>query len=632
MTKTEFPYPQYLIEKAQTLRHRHILVTGAHGFIGSHLLNILTLADVPCRGLSSGKNTSNVRLTEKAKEHLVLCDLDLHDSVRAHFEGITSVIHTATFGAYSWQNESAEIFKQVTQLENLLNLAKEAQVQCFIHLGSSSEYGSHCDQAKEDQQPQCNSLYSLAKSQCHGLISYYGKQLHFPAFTLRLFSIYGPGEHPQRLIPQICQSLIQESPVKLSDANTARDFVHIYDLLEIILISLSDVDTQDYGEAYNVCSGSQTTLGEIENLLKNEFHFSQVQWDTALGKSWDLKRWSGSTEKTFKRFAWKPQLTLQEGLRRTVEFYRSNPHLLERKLFLPKKKISIVAPCYMDKESIPVLFERLHRVFLHLDYDFEFIVIDDLSPDGAYEAFKEYALKDARWVLAKHTRNFGSQAIFLHGLELATGDAVILMDGDLQDPPELIPEFIKHWELGSQLCLGQRVSREEGLLFSLKCKAFYRLWNLFSRVEIPLDCGDFGLVSKEVVLQIIHHRARVKIWRALRAYPSYKTTLVPYQRPCRAFGHSTNSNRKLLLWFIKFVFSTPNYIALTYAILGLVGMVLFQGHFYFVVLWGLGGLSLLIALLNLIYTSYFNYPAFTTEELIKKQLLVRFPREDDVRH
>lgn len=632
MTKVEFSYPPHLIQKAQTLRHHRILVTGALGFIGSHLLNLLSLAEVPCRGLSSGKNTSNVRLTEKAKEHLVLCDLDLHDSARPHFEGVTSVIHTATFGAYSWQNKSDEIFKQVTHLENLLSLAKDSQVQCFIHLGSSSEYGSHCDQAQEDQQPQYNSLYSLAKTQCHGLISYYGKQLKFPAVTLRLFSIYGPGEHPQRLIPQLCQSLIQGTPLKLSDPDTARDFVHIYDLLEIILHSLSSLKPLDYGEAYNICSGSQTTLGDLEKLLKEKFQFSQVQWETSLGKVWDLKRWSGSTKKTFQRFSWKPQLTLTEGLRLTVNFYKDNFHLLEPKRFLPKKKISIIAPCYMDRQSIPVLFERLHQVFLHLDYDFEFIVIDDLSPDGAYDAFKEYALKDSRWVLAKHTRNFGSQAIFLHGLELATGDAVILMDGDLQDPPEMIPEFIKHWEQGSQLCLGQRVSREEGLLFSLKCKMFYRLWNLFSRIEIPLDCGDFGLVSKEAVSQIIHHRARVKIWRSLRAYPSYKTVLVPYQRPCRAFGHSTNSNRKLLLWFIKFIFSTPNYIAITYAAFGLLGLVFSEGSLYFFALWGIVGLGLLVALLNLIYISYFNYPPFTTEELIKKQLLIRFPREDDVRH
>lgn len=632
MTKTEFKYPEPLLKMAQNLRHRHILITGAHGFIGSHLLNIFSLAGVPCRGLSSGRNTSNVRLNESAKRNLTLCDLSHHESVQLHFEGITSVIHTATFGAYAWQDQSEEVFKQVTQTENLLRLAKNAQVEAFIHLGSSSEYGNTCDFAREDQPLHCNSLYSLAKAQCHSLVSYYGKELRLPALTLRLFSIYGPGEDPQRLIPQICHSVLQSDALTLAKPQVARDFVYVFDLLELILQSLSTIKPQDYGEAFNVCSGTQTTLQNISDLLAQDFSFSQIQWDVSVGKSWDLTRWSGCPEKTQTRFSWRPKTNFSEGLQLSIAYYRQNPHLLDPTAFKPQRKISVIAPCFMDLQSIPLLFERLCAVFHNLNYDFEFIVIDDQSPDKAYDALKERAIKDARWILAKHTRNFGSQAIFMHGMELATGEALILMDGDLQDPPELIPEFIRHWEQGAHLVLGKRVAREEGLWFSLKCKIFYRLWNLVSRIEIPLDCGDFGLISKEAAQQIIHLRARVKLWRSLRAYPEYKTVLVPYKRPCRAFGYSTNSNRKLFLWTLKFIFSTPNYIAMIYFATGLLGLLFFDGSIFFFCIWIIAGLALLAALLNLLYLSHFNYPSFTTDELIKEQLLIRFPKEEHVHH
>jgi dolichol-phosphate mannosyltransferase len=619
------PFPESLLNKARLLKGEHIMITGAHGFIGSQLLNLLSLANVSCLGLSSGKKTSNVRVNTFGRKNLVVCDLDRPDSVASAFQRVSMVVHTATYGAYSWQVESGEIFRQVPQLENLLSEAKKNNIKAFVHLGSSSEYGTQCDHAVESQISGPNSLYSLAKIQCHNLISYYGKSFALPALTLRLFSIYGPSEHPRKLIPHICRSVLNSQELTLSDPKTARDFVHIFDALDIILTSLLGMSTKDHGEAYNVCTGVQTSLANIADALKLECGFNKINWSPSVAKAWDLSTWVGSGEKTYARFGWRPQIAFIEGLKQTLDFYRENAYLLKNDLFLPRKKISVIAPCFMDLQSIPVLFERLRLVFENLNYDFEFIVIDDLSPDGAYEALKSHALQDSRWVLAKHTRNFGSQSIFMHGLDIATGDAVVLMDGDLQDPPELIPQFIEKWEQGYDLCLGQRVSREEGLWFSIKCKAFYRLWNFISRIEIPLDSGDFGLISAPAAKQIVSFRTKVKLWRTLRAYPAYKTAMVPYRRPNRAFGHSTNSNRKLILWSLRFLFSTPNFIAVFYLVLGILGLAISEANPYFWYAWVVIGMTILIALANLIYLTYFNYPEYTTEELIHRQILVRFP-------
>lgn len=628
MIQNFYAYPERLLAKARALQNERVLITGAHGFIGSHLLNLLSVAHVPCVGLSSGKNTSNVRVNSFGRKHLVVCDLDQPASVANCFPGVTLVLHTATYGGYSWQVESGEIFKQVQQLETLLSEARKHGVKAFVHLGSSSEYGIHCDHAREHQAPQANSLYSLAKIQCHNLISYYGKTLNFPALTLRLFSVYGPGEHPRRLIPRICSALLEEGEVTLSDPHTARDFVHIYDALDMMLEALLKIKREDYGEAYNVCSGQQTSLEDVARTLQQGFGFHQIRWNTSVAKSWDLRTWVGSVEKTARRFGWRTQISFREGLRQTVDYYRDHLFLLNNELFLPRKKISVIAPCYMDLPSIPILFERLRVVFENLKYDFEFIVIDDVSPDGAYEALKEHALKDARWVLAKHTRNFGSQSIFMHGLDIASGDAVVLMDGDLQDPPELIPRFIEKWEQGFDLCLGQRVARDEGWWFSFKCKIFYRLWNFVSRIEIPLDCGDFGLISRDAAKQIVSFRTEIKLWRTLRAYPAYKTSLIPYRRPDRAFGHSTNSNRKLILWALRFLFSAPNFIAFYYFLAGLLGFLLWKDSVYFLAPFLLAGMGLLIALANLLYLKSFQYPPYTTDELIQRQILVRFPASE----
>ncbi len=625
MIQNFHPYPESLLNKARQLKNEHVMIAGAHGFIGSHLLNLLSVAHVSCLGLSSGKTTSNIRVNSFGRKNLVVCDLDQPESVASSFKNVTMVVHTATYGAYSWQVESGEIFKQVQQLETLLAESKKNQIKAFVHLGSSSEYGHNCDHAVEDQTPHANSLYSLAKIQCHNLISYYGKSLQLPALTLRLFTIYGPGEHPRKLISHVCSTLLDAKELTLSDPSTSRDFVHIFDTLEMILDALLGIQPQDYGEAYNVCTGTQTSLKEVADILSSDFGFTAVHWNTSVAKAWDLSTWVGSTEKTWKRFGWKAQISFRQGLKQTLDYYSDHRFLLNNDFFLPRKKISVIAPCYMDLQSIPILFERLRLVFENLKYDFEFIVIDDVSPDGAYEALKEHALKDARWVLAKHTRNFGSQSIFMHGLNIATGDAVVLMDGDLQDPPELIPRFIEKWEQGFDLCLGQRVSREEGWWFSFKCKIFYRLWNFFSRIEIPLDSGDFGLISREAAKQIVSFKTKIKLWRTLRAFPAYKTALVPYRRPNRAFGHSTNSNRKLILWSLRFLFSTPNFIAFFYLLGGLIGFAFFGSSVYFLVPYLFLGVSLMVALLNLLYLKNFQYPEYTTEELIQKQILVRFP-------
>jgi dolichol-phosphate mannosyltransferase len=154
-----------------------------------------------------------------------------------------------------------------------------------------------------------------------------------------------------------------------------------------------------------------------------------------------------------------------------------------------------------------------------------------------------------------HSRNFGSQAAFLSGMELASKRAVVLMDGDLQDPPEIIPEFFEQWKQGYDVIYGRRVKRDASAPVRWGSSLFYRILNNVSSFEIPRDAGDFSLMDGKVVRAILQFPERDTFLRGLRAYAGFKQTGVDYVRPKRPFGESTNSIRRLFWWARKGILS-----------------------------------------------------------------------------
>src|SRR3989344_5803316 len=144
---------------------------------------------------------------------------------------------------------------------------------------------------------------------------------------------------------------------------------------------------------------------------------------------------------------------------------------------------------------------------------------------------------------------------FTSGLAVCTGDAAILMDGDLQDPPELIPQFFEQWRLGYDVVYGIRVKRDESPLLQVCYKLFYRIFKLMSYVAVPLDAGDFSLLDRKVINELHRLPERDRFIRGLRAWVGFKQTGVPYVRLKRLFGTSTNSLWKNFRWAIKGIFS-----------------------------------------------------------------------------
>lgn len=219
------------------------------------------------------------------------------------------------------------------------------------------------------------------------------------------------------------------------------------------------------------------------------------------------------------------------------------------------KKLSAVIACYRDAPAVPVMYERLTATFKKIGVNYEIIFVNDGSPDNAAEVLANLAAEDQKVVVVNHTRNFGSQSAFTSGMQIATGDAIILLDGDLQDPPELIEAFYQKWREGYSVVYGERVKREATPFLKIAYKVFYRLFRRLSYVPIPLDAGDFSLIDRKVVDELNRLPENNRFLRGLRAWVGFTQVGVPYVRPERMFGRTTNSLLKNLGWARKAILS-----------------------------------------------------------------------------
>jgi dolichol-phosphate mannosyltransferase len=271
-----------------------------------------------------------------------------------------------------------------------------------------------------------------------------------------------------------------------------------------------------------------------------------------------------------------------------------------------RPRISAIVACYRDGPAIPHMYERLNKALGSLPVDAELIFVNDASPDDAEDVLRELAAKDPRVVVINHARNFGSQAAFTSGMRICTGDAVVLLDGDLQDPPELIPQFYEQWREGYDVVYGTRVKREATLFLQIAYKAFYRLFQKLSYVKVPRDAGDFSLMDRKVVDAMNRMDERDRFLRGLRAWVGFRQIGVPYVRPERMFGVTTNNLIKNLAWARKGIFSFSyvpleliSYLALTVTALSLVAIAFYLIMFFVQPKPPSGFVTLLVAVLFL---------------------------------
>jgi glycosyltransferase involved in cell wall biosynthesis len=215
---------------------------------------------------------------------------------------------------------------------------------------------------------------------------------------------------------------------------------------------------------------------------------------------------------------------------------------------MSRETVSAVIACYRDAPAVPIMHERLVEAFADAGVDYEIVFVNDGSPDNAAEVLADLAAQDPKVVVINHARAFGSQSAFTSGMRIATGDAVILLDGDLQDPPEVIPSFVEKWREGYDVVYGERVQRQAPFHMQKLYKAFYRLFRRLAYVDIALDAGDFSLIDRRVVEVMNAMPETHRFLRGLRAWVGFRQIGIPYVRPERMFGTTTNNFRKNLGW------------------------------------------------------------------------------------
>lgn len=557
-----------------------ILITGAGGFVGSHLLkNLIEIRDdvfgttrtsdswrLKALGISS---SIEVNLTDKVKLHALL------ESIQPKV-----VFNLVAYGAYSHQNLIDLTYEVNIGVVETLSEWCASNSSILIQAGSSSEYGNNCVAPLEADSCLPNSRYAVSKLAATNLLAHLSESTGLVAAVVRLYSIYGPLEDPTRLVPTLIRDGLNSELPEFASQDVTRDFVYVDDAVKAFVKVGVHLSKNQRFEIFNVATGAPTSMAEVANSAKSLFGINKAPIFRNNFRKWDLRNWFGNAGKIKSLVGWTYSVQFIDGLKRTVDWYQEKEleNLLDPS-FVTKsgdeglRKISIVIACYRDEPAIPEMHNRLTNVLTKIGVDYEIIFVNDCSPDDSLNVIREISATDAKTIGINHARNFGSQAAFLSGMTVATGDACVLMDGDLQDPPEIISEFVKKWRDGFDVVYGVRVDREATWLMRIAYKFFYRVLSAVSPFRIPRDAGDFSLIDRVVMNSMLAFPERDVFLRTSRAYSGHKQCGVDYIRPERPYGTSTNNFFKNVGWAVKGVLSVSKK-PLTYMSLSGIGLFL----------------------------------------------------------
>lgn len=551
----------------QKIDHIHgpILVLGASGFIGANLFRTLFEQRRDVFGTTS--HFPAWRLEGLPEENVIAADLLVESNLKELLDKVRpeTVFNCVAYGAYSFEKDPELIYR--SNLNFTVRLLEEFAtrgIRSYIHAGSSSEYGANAAAPTEETATTPNSHYAVSKAAAAQAIYYMGTERGLPCANLRLYSVYGPYEDPSRLIPTIIAKAERDELPELVRPDISRDFVYVHDVCEAFIDTTLNLSPEHYGHSFNIGSGECTTIGQLAEEARALFAITAEPRFTMPQRDWDVSNWYANPEKAQKVLGWRTRTSLKQGLEQTRIWYRN---LEDKEFYLASSKkrglnlrhsVSAIIACYNDGQAIPIMYKRLTQVFRYLKIDYEIIFINDCSPDDSEEVIRDITSRDRRVIGISHSRNFGSQAAFRSGMEIASKNACVLLDGDLQDPPELIERFVERWREGYDVVYGRRVKREAHWLMQLAYKLFYRVFDYFSYIRIPHDAGDFSLIDKRVMRCLLQFPERDLFLRGVRAFAGFRQTGVDYKRPERMFGVSTNNLFKNLGWAKKGILSFSN--------------------------------------------------------------------------
>jgi glycosyltransferase involved in cell wall biosynthesis len=218
--------------------------------------------------------------------------------------------------------------------------------------------------------------------------------------------------------------------------------------------------------------------------------------------------------------------------------------------------LSVIVPCFNEEAGIAECHERLSAVLADIGAPYEIVYVNDGSRDGTYAALAALHTQDARAVVVQLSRNFGHQIAVSAGLDIAKGDAVVILDADLQDPPEVIPRMYELWLQGQHVVYGLRTQRAGESGFKIwTAKMFYRILNRLSDVQIPVDTGDFRLMDRRVVDVLLQMPERHRLLRAMCSWAGFRQTGLRYERAARFAGTTKYPLGKMMNLALDGIFS-----------------------------------------------------------------------------
>lgn len=539
-----------------------ILITGAGGFVGAHLYNALLGLRSDVFATTHSDNSWRLKALEVPSS--IQIDLTDKNQLTTLLDRLQpkTIFNLAAYGAYSHQ-----LLVDLTYEVNI-GVVETLSDWCvnngaiLIQTGSSSEYGTNCAAPLETDRAEPNSRYAVSKLAATNLLAHLAVSMGLVAAVVRLYSVYGPLEDPTRLVPTLVRKGLNGDLPEFASQEVTRDFIYIDDVVNAFIKVAAHLSKHKRYEVFNVATGVATAMTEVAQAAMSVFDIERTPTFVSNFRSWDLSNWFGNSEKIKNLVGWQYSEKFVAGLKLTTDWYRREkregflyPALVTESEADKTKTLSIIIACYRDEPAISEMHERLTRVLSKSNLKYELIFVNDCSPDNSLEAIRTISERDINVIGINHARNFGSQAAFLSGMTVAAGDACVLMDGDLQDPPELIPEFIKKWVDGFEVVYGIRVSREAPWLMRIAYKLFYRVLSAVSPFNVPKDAGDFSLIDRSVMNAMLAFPERDVFLRTSRAYSGHKQCGVDYIRPERPYGVSTNNLFKNIGWAMKGILS-----------------------------------------------------------------------------
>lgn len=252
--------------------------------------------------------------------------------------------------------------------------------------------------------------------------------------------------------------------------------------------------------------------------------------------------------------------------------------------------IEIIVPCFNEEDNILILQKEVSTVLNELEVDFRIIFIDDGSSDSSWEKISKLSYANNNITGIKLSRNFGHQAAIDAGLQNTNGDAVIIMDGDLQDDPSYLKDLIKKWYDGFDIVLAKRIKRKENFLRKFYIGIFFKLQSYLSEINIPANVGHFSLMDRKVVTEINNFGEKIKYFNGIRAYVGFNIGSIEVIKSKRRNGEPKMTYRKLLFLGIQGIFGFSSKPLTFIAILGFIisfgSLVVSAYAFYFKVRYG----------------------------------------------